>query len=58
MAAQGFRRPSVSQHPFIRVKQTTNGTQVSVGGLLGGHSGLMIAEGRGNALVLLVRTLR
>lgn len=33
-------------------------TQVSVGGLLGGHSGLMIAEGRGNALVLLVRTLR
>jgi len=31
---------------------------VNVGGLLGGHSGLMIAEGRGNALIILVRVLR
>ncbi|KAF5837088.1 hypothetical protein DUNSADRAFT_4869 [Dunaliella salina] len=31
---------------------------VNVGGLLGGHSGLMIAEGRGNALIILVRALR
>jgi di/tripeptidase len=32
--------------------------QLRVGGLLGGHSGLMIAEGRGNALVLLARALK
>lgn len=33
-------------------------SQLKVTGLLGGHSGLMIGEGRANALVLLARTLK
>jgi di/tripeptidase len=32
--------------------------QLAVGGLLGGHSGLCIHEGRANALVLLARALK
>ncbi len=49
----GYFRPNRSEAPADSAR-----FELSVGGLLGGHSGIDIALGRGNAIVILVRLLR